>query len=213
MRSFPKQFVGIESAIGELGAPDTIWFRGHVNEHRLLPSLYRLWADLENDHRFASPDQHGKIDQTEKYGNRFDELVAMHHSYVPTRLLAWTKQLNVALFCALIRESNKPAVFVLDPVALNTLSNITSVIDPDVDNHTGDRLLESHYLSSAIKHPIAIERQAHGAASARDNSFTLHGQNRLPLEEQCPDCVRRVLLTEEETSFAREYVLSGDWIF
>lgn len=47
--------------------------------------------------------------------------------FAPTRLLAWTESLNVALFCALTRES-KPTVFVLDPVKLNTYREIAGIV-------------------------------------------------------------------------------------
>src|SRR6267154_948711 len=103
----------------------------------------------------------------------FDKLVAMHHAYVPTRLLAWTRHMHVALFCALVRESNYPAVFVLNPTALNTHSNIAGVLDVTANalsDHQPDDLTD---LLSRIEHPLAVaEGRAHRESPAIDSIFT-----------------------------------------
>jgi hypothetical protein len=43
--------------------------------------------------------------------------------------------------------------------------------------------------------------------------FTLHGTSVLPLEEQCAECVKKIVLTEEEKFLAEEGILSERWIY
>jgi hypothetical protein len=123
MKSLQHPFRGIEGAIVDLGYPETIWYRGHAREHRLLPALYRLPGGAENERRIVERyRQHtsGSDVKTSKHG--LTMLIGMHHSYVSTRLLGWTESLHVALFCALMRELDKPTVFVFDPVALTRIA-------------------------------------------------------------------------------------------
>jgi hypothetical protein len=211
MKSLQQPFDGVESAIAELGYPETIWFRGHGGEHRLLPSLFRFSVGMENERRIVERYQHHTFGSSAKtLGHGLMTLIAMHHSYVPTRLLAWTERLGVALFCALVRESNTPTVFVLNPVALNVLSNITGIVRTDSHAWADCQFLDWPNESAWPEHPVAIDgrsREQEGAAI--DTIFTLHGRNRLPMEEQCSACVRKVILTEEEKSLAKAYILSG----
>jgi hypothetical protein len=207
-------FRGIEGAIMELGYSETIWYRGHAREHRLVPAQYRLLAGAEDERRIVERyRQHMFGSDIDTSKHRLTMLIAMHHSYMPTRLLAWTESLHVALFCALIRESNEPAVFVLDPVALNAYSEITGIMKLDPHIRTGFEFLHWPTESLLPRYPIAIDgRSTQHDVAGKEGIFTLHGQNQLPLEEQCSDCVRKVVLTEEEKLLAKEGILSGWWM-
>jgi hypothetical protein len=214
MRASQHPFVGIENAIAKLGYPKTIWYRGHCAEHRLLPALYRFPDGVENEieiiERYSWNIAPSGI-KTPAHG--ITTLIALHHSYVPTRLLEWTGRLRVALFCALIRESDRPAVFVLDPFALNTCSKVAGIVKLDSYSRTTHSQTSCEFLrwpneSSLPEHPVAIVGRSTGCEMAETEAmFTLHGTNDLFLEEQCPDCVRKVVLTEEEKSLAKESVL------
>ena len=212
MQSTKHPFGGIKAAIAELGNPERVWFRGHVREHHLLPSLFRFPEGAENEQRIFNRFNH------QAYGVRakppccrLEALLAMHYSYVPTRLLAWTESLRVALFCALVRESDQSTIFVLDPVALNAVSNVLGIV------RLGSKVLEDFGLSSWPNElslpdaPIAIDvRSRCGNFPETETVYTMHGRAKFPLEQQCAHCVRKVVLTEEERSLAMASVLNGD---
>jgi len=197
METFQPCFRSIERAIAELGSPDVIWFRGHARHHRLLPALFRFSDGAANEQFLIDRYRARMSDREVGPGDSsLAMLIGLHHSYVPTRLLAWTESLHVALFCALVRES-EPAVFVLNPLALNAQSKTDGII----------KLLPY----PPPERPMAIDGRTPDS-EAETFLFTLHGTNELPLEEQCPDCVRKVVLTAEEISFAEQVILSGSWM-
>jgi hypothetical protein len=69
------------------------------------------------------------------------------------------------------------------------------------------------YLPSQFEHPIAIDGDFNEKrGSETEKTFTLHGTNELPLEEQCPNCVIKISLTGEEKSLAQKGILSGMWL-
>lgn len=201
---------GVDAAIAELGHPAKVWFRGHGKEHHLVPSLFRFQGVAEKEYRIFSRFQSRSRDQRRgKQSSGLAALIAMHEGYVPNRLLAWTERLHVALFCALIRESDEPTVFVLDPVALNRVSNVLGVLT------YGSRALDDLGVSSwprgtALPNsPLAVDPRS-GANGALE-TYTLHGKNSLPLEQQCPHCVCKVVLTDEERHSAVTSIVCGDW--
>src|SRR5262245_19724804 len=208
MRASQEFFGGIGKAIALLGYPDTIWYRGHCAGHRLLPALYRFPQGVENEiqivERYSGATASSEVETS---GNSIAALITLHHSYVPTRLLEWTERLHVALFCALVRESDSPTVFVLDPVALNTQSKIAGIVELDSNFRLPCQHPRWPNESSSREHPVAIVARS----AETEAMFTLHGANCLPLEEQCPDCVRKVVLTQEDKSWAEQVVLFQTW--
>jgi hypothetical protein len=142
-----------------------------------------------------------------------EALFDMHDNYFPTRLLAWTESLHVAIFCALIRESHNAAIFVLDPVALNACSKIIGItkLNSFTQSHYDDLCVPDQ--ARLPEYPVAINGNETDTGEIRtEKIFTLHGTNELPLEEQCPNCVVKVVLTREEQSFAENGILSGMWL-
>jgi hypothetical protein len=204
-------FPGIDKAIAELGYPQRVWFRGHVTVHQLLPTLFRFPGGPENEQRvFARLRQEAHAVPGVLPAAGVSALLATHYRYVPTRLLAWTEQLAVALFCALVRESDQPAVFVLDPIALNAVSDVSGVITSTSDMWDAQRLSMWPLATSLPDFPIAIDlRSDYHDAREADTVYTMHGTNRAPLEQQCPQCVRRVVLTDEERSRSVAAILDG----
>jgi len=107
-----------------------------------------------------------------------------------------------------VRESESAAVFVLDPIALNGNSNIADIVasGPSIPSALAPFSLHPDAQTLPV-HPVAI-RCREGYAPAPEAFFTLHGASSEPLEEQCPACVRKVVLTEKEKKQAKEYLLA-----
>jgi hypothetical protein len=204
---------GIEAAIAELGSPKKVWLRGHVAEHCLLPALFKFRGGIESERRIIHRHVRLEAKTPVTCTNYLMPLLLMHDSYVPTRLLAWTESLQVALFCALLRESTTAAIFVLDPIALNADSNIEGIVDPGAQIPDGllhfSRKLNAESLPLS---PVAVSSKSfRGDAQGARALFTLHGSRILPLEEQCPARVRKVILNSEEKWLAEERLLSS-WV-
>jgi hypothetical protein len=137
-------------------------------------------------------------------------LIEMHHSYLPGRLLAWTETLKIALFCSVAREEGSPTIFVLDPLKLNILSHLPGIVRIGGPNHKSPYFSDWPKDSSISEFPIAVDgRTAHQEGPSSEAIFTVHGADTRPIEQQCPDCVRKVVLTELERAAAMEYILSG----
>ncbi|HKO41935.1 MAG TPA: FRG domain-containing protein [Pyrinomonadaceae bacterium] len=208
MRVLPNSFRSIESAIAELGSTDSIWFRGHAQQHQLVPALYRFPGGAANELNILN--RYRSDLEVRTSGQGLSNLIALHHSYVPTRLLAWTESLYVALFCAIVRESH-PAVFILNPVALNAQSKIEGIVKLNSQPPAHCEILDWPDHSWLPERPVAIDgRSTEYETGETESIFTLHGTNELPLEKQCPDCVRKVVLTKEERSLAGELILAGN---
>jgi len=204
-------FPGIAAAIAELGHPRRVWFRGHVATHQLLPSLFRFPGGAELEQRiFARLNREGHGCGQGRVGG-LDALLATQQRYVPTRLLAWTERLPVALFCALVRESDQPAVFVLDPIALNAVSGISGVFKSSSRTLGGVNLSAWPLGRSWPKAPIAVDGGSPGSqdGGTLEAVYTVHGVRGDPLEKQCPHCVRRVVLTDEERARSMRAILDG----
>jgi len=105
--------------------PQYVWFRGEPDvETRLLPKLYRPKSDgLEHNEnkllqmfRMKAPSfAPGLIPPRE---NIDEWLFLAQHVGLPTRLLDWSENSLLALYFAL--KQDKPVVWMLDPMALNT---------------------------------------------------------------------------------------------
>jgi len=211
MRVTPNPLDCIESAIVELGYPKATWFRGHTAEHSLRPTLFRFPGCAEMEHRIIQ-NYREQLGRTKPIlADCLNTLLVMHDKYLPTRLIAWTDSMSVALFCALVRESEQAAVFVLDPVTLNRNSGIADIIALDSGIPSALVPFSERPLAEALPmHPVALRHKQEGReASSVYALFTLHGQINKSLEEQCPTCVRKVVLTAEHRKQAKEFLLSA----
>jgi hypothetical protein len=205
-----QAFPGVEKAIEELGHPERLWLRGHTETHRLLPWLFRLPGGRESEQqiveRFLNRTSKDESTKDESKSPSLESIIEMHNRYFPTRLIDWTEDLHVALFCSLARELEAPTIFVLDPLKLNQLSGLNEI--PSIQSlcqitrHVSDwpKVPKSPTaITSDISHPLDTLRL-----------FTIHGKDTRPLEQQCPECVRKIVLTDEEKSAAVNYILSGE---
>ncbi len=204
----------ISPVINALGNPETVWYRGHTDSHKLLPSIVKFDNGFENEiaifNKYINDDLSSDL-----IGNHSDwlTLIEMHHSYVPTRLLAWTPNLFVSLFCSIIRESNTSSIFILDPIKLNKKSKIGDIIN------LGENVrlrYEDIYLKRDIvlpKYPICIQEYNNPKVSKiKRVGFTVHNNNLRPLEMQCPDCVKKITLSVEQKKKAKQIISSMEWL-
>src|SRR4051794_40330185 len=186
-----QAFPPIETAIAQLGYPEIVWFRGHTRAHQLLPWLFRLPGAFEKEQKITQQFRRG----ISKYNSDIPHdglltFIAMYNSYLPTRLLAWTRNLAAALFCAIARESPDSSIFVLDPEKLNTCSNIEKIPALHSFGH-GNAYLHDWFTNLSLPTlPIAVDGSA-GTSEApfTEAIFTAHGTDTRPLELQCPECV------------------------
>lgn len=200
-------FERLDDARARLGDPATVWFRGHAGRHQLVPTLFRFRGGVEAERAlYESYRDHsgdgGLVDA-------WTTLISMHDSYLPTRLLAWTESLGVAMFCAMLREI--PVIFVLDPIALNQASHVPEMVDV---RHDWQPDYHRVVAGGGPELPFALRpRPALAAVTANRlaSLFTAHGRCGDPLEQQVPDVVERVLVSDVERASAYEYLLSMNW--
>ena len=139
---------------------DEIWFRGQGDSSFFLkPSLLRLKNARDND---------------------WETVIDMQHYGVPTRLLDWTSNLGTALYFALSSsmENGTMALFLLNPIKLNRLSDISEIpILPPYNTQ------EFSYIKKYIdkkgeigKYPIAAKSSFFNSrVKAQSGMFTIHG--------------------------------------
>lgn len=194
-----------------------LWFRGARNAaYNLVPSLYRhtkiveaeslkeLEGELMARFRHRAPPF---VEQLPS--DPFQLLFLMQHYGVPTRLLDWTENPNVAAFFAVenAREDRSipptdAAIWVLRPLLLNTTA---------LTNHSADRVLSiedallNAYLPNtpfkvSAKLPVAVGG-VHNSRRivAQRGSFVLFGTNVHPMNSDAtliavPDLMHKLVI-------------------
>jgi hypothetical protein len=164
---------------------------------------------LENERELFERFAHENSNATDRRLADWLTVIKMHHSYAPTRLLAWTASIKVALFCALVRESENKCVYVLDPVRLNRLSSVNGVIGLEAAGAFDYRSIYWSDSADRLVHPVAVMLPLETAQGRTDRSlFTVHGAAVEPLEQQCPESVFKVVLDKAAQEWAEDIVLS-----
>ena len=179
---------------GEKYAGVQIWYRGCSNgKYKLLPSLLRYANGLDVEVRLWS--QYCRL----KGGKGWDTLFDMQHYFVPTRLLDWTTDLNVALYFAFNSDDcSKPSVYVLNPWILNG----KAVPEQPKDSYPED------YAADSCKRerPLAIEPPFRNPRiNAQSSVFTVHGRSDLPIDDLCPEALEKIILDCPELETERRH--------
>jgi FRG domain. len=196
--------------IGDCG--EVVWYRGQNSvNYPLLPNLlrYRNGTEKEKD-LFTSFRKFG--DKTiEKTQSEWETLFHMQHYGVPTRLLDWTETFGIALFFAVHNrrtESDDAAIFLLNPLKLNTLSSQKKlyVMPRDENMFSYTRVYFDHNPFDPNA-PIAVEPAfVNSRMHAQRGVFTVHDNALEPMEDRFPSVVRKVLLPQCLFSAAQEFL-------
>lgn len=194
---------------------DRRWFRGQGCDTRsLVPSLYRKLDDtspanvLAVEQRLITRFRQRSLPLwPEGYPqSQWEQLFAMQHYGVPTRLLDWSENALAGLYFASDHDPSRcecggtcrPTLWVLDPVALNQ-SN------PRLDGMPVS-ILASSDLEAAPWEPGTLEAQfppssiamygTHNSLriSAQQGTFTVSGKDITPLEGTAPASEPGVLM-------------------
>lgn len=208
LSSWGKFLEDIRLARRELNNPEVVWYRGHWrSDYPLLPSLLRLPPELRKEQwlfdKYRQAAAHLRLERASDWETLFD----MQHYGIPTRLLDWTETLGVAVFFALGTSPSEAAVYVLDPEALNLHGTGSRAIRQVGDTAFGYRSVYWEKRPFAPRLPIAMEPPFQNERIfAQRGVFTVHGDDVRGLEEQYPECLRKIVLPVEARAAAFEFL-------
>jgi hypothetical protein len=219
----------IRDAEDQLNQAGPLWYRGHgIADYKLVPSLlrYRNGTAVEAQllDEYVKNGGPGFSADVFKAYNGDDVLKPapdpnwlnvfhMQHWGIPTRLLDWTESLPVAIaFAVLDRNDSDPsdaAIVILDPAALNAISLRKREIKSMFDG--GFEYVRLFLKSEPVPvvNPIAIappRNYRNDRMSGQRATFTIHGTNAAPLDEQVPTVTRKVLLPPTLFDEARHFL-------
>lgn len=172
------------------------WYRGVTNErYTLLPSILRddysqYEFNITKKFRLMAPG----FGETPETGRLDQWLFLMQHNRCPTRLLDWSESLLVAAFFATEKAAksskleNDVAIYALDPIQLNKMSNMDYFPNTWVQNEvlqtikfafgTQDELVNGKRIPY-LELPVAIYPSTiHARISSQKGCFTLHGNDK-----------------------------------
>ena len=201
----------IREARNDLGNPTAVWYRGHSRAYyKLTPSLLRNAAWVAKEQVLFDEYERSAARLLERRRNDWELLIDMQHYGIPTRLLDWTDVLGISLAFALYdsRDDHEDsAVYVMDPVRLNKKSGIDEIKRVPNDNEFNYKSCYWHGRPFKAVYPIAIDAPfQNDRIAAQSGSFTIHGANPEPVEDQVPFCIRRILLPAAIKPEAREFL-------
>lgn len=137
--------------------------------------------------------------------NTWHTLFTMRHHGVPTRLIDWSENLFVALYFAVLDNTDlvkNPCIWIMDPYLLNRRSRRLTggyIINPEFELKEYFELFckdcktimrPNKYVP---KYPVAFYPfRHHDRLISQSGLFTMHGTNISPLEKIVPECLIKI---------------------
>jgi hypothetical protein len=164
------------------------WFRGQSDGSKPpRPSVFRKSRKEQDLTTFF-------IQRAAMYTNKLlprssaQWLSLMQHVGLPTRLLDWTESALAALYFAVApEEDHDGAVWLLDPIELNKLSNIVNLPSSDSDpvKRSYELAFGGNSPSNPPNFPIAVSpTHVHIRMAVQRGRFTIHGEDQRSFVEQ-----------------------------
>jgi|GEM_PF-449944 len=187
-------------------ASSELWYRGHEkNTYALTPSLFRYRNPETKERVLFDLYTQTKVGHQGHKIVTWETLFDMQHYGIPTRLLDWTATLGNAVFFAATDKADTPCVWVLNPTKMNTKSGFERLIRVPDDCDLGDYRKRYWEGRPKILCPLAvIPTYQNPRLQRQQGRFTVHGSNTAPIDQQFPDCVFKIALTEDTCKEALE---------
>jgi hypothetical protein len=194
----------------ELNAPQVLWYRGHAKSaYQLVPYLFRKSPWPEKERILFEEYERSAAHLLDAKDNSWEMLQDMQHYGIPTRLLDWTDVLGIAVAFALSDsdDSNDSVIYILDPLALNGMSGLSTVKRASSDPAFDYKSVYWEGKPFSPNYPIAIDGKLHNdRLRAQRGNFTVHGRNDAPLDDQVPNVIGKVALCSSAKPEAREFL-------
>jgi hypothetical protein len=208
--SWTEFLTAIRETRQTLNAQGALWYRGQSKfNYDLVPSLLRNSRWPEKEHALFNEYERSASHLLESRQNSWEMLEDMQHYGIPTRLLDWTDVLGVAVAFALYdsNESEDSAVFVLDPLKLNEKSGLNDIKRASFESNFDYKSVYWQGQPFYPNFPIAIDGRLHNdRLRAQSGSFTVHGRDNRPLDEQAPEAAQKIVLRSSAKPEAREFL-------
>jgi hypothetical protein len=203
----------VKEAKSVLSNPSQLWFRGQSHAaFSLLPSLLRVQNGPSKEKLLFQKFLQYSFRSFPRRVSDWETLFDMQHYGIPTRLCDWSENLGIATFFAVNYRSSSDveedaAIYILDPFALNNYSGRADVPFVPDDVEFDYKRIYWDKRPFAPVYPIAIQPLfQNDRILAQKGMFTIHGDDTAPIEELCPNAVKKIALTPKAIEEAQEFL-------
>ena len=203
----------VEEAKESLGNPKVVWYRGQSNASWMLtPTLLRFPDGLSHEQTSFNEFYRSAARLFDKRFNDWELLFDMQHYGIPTRLLDWSEVLGVAVAFILhtdysTTDYSEAALYVLDPLKLNQKSGIQSIKNLPADKEFEYKEIYWNKKPFSPQYPIAVYPPLQSQRLyAQSGTFTIHGDIADPVDQLCPEAVKKIILPHNAKEGAWEFI-------
>lgn len=181
------------------------WYRGQrVSEWKLLPGYMRLQNPPSETTLLNRFRQNAARLIEAPARNDFDWMFLMQHYGVPTRLLDWSENPLTALYFSSFpspEDEQDGALWVLKPVLLNSLANISNSDEPNYLPSFDDPEIEGYTLQNVSSNPrislkpaATIATRNNARIQAQAGVFTIHHKSPQAIEDLEGEHVQKLVI-------------------